>query len=188
VRNTNDLRIGKRKNASLVRRSHELLVRKREFHSHVQPVVRLIRNRDTTVIIRLNNSLSPDLSKNVPMVPYFLLSSSIAVVSTDFFPFLAWRMNYTIHENSENYCFLSVSSKAPKYKKLKPIGSIQSARNKGCRITVTERPSFRHCFLRIARQVVYLFTLRIFLIFNVYSWSFLWYQSPLRLFYKSITH
>lgn len=33
------------------------------------PAVRLIRNRDTTVIIRLNNSLSPGLSKNKPMMP-----------------------------------------------------------------------------------------------------------------------
>lgn len=39
------------------------------FRSYIQPVVRLIRNRDTAVIVQLNNSLSPSLSKNVPMIP-----------------------------------------------------------------------------------------------------------------------
>lgn len=157
------------------------------FHSHIQPTVRrLICNHDTAVIIRLNNSLSSDLSKNVPMMCRisFRLSSSPLFRSINSF-FLSSLSNelYYVHENSENYCFLSVSSKASKVQKAKADRIDPIARNKGCRITVTERPSSRLFSKNSSTGSLPL--LRIFFIFNVYP-SF--GMSPLRPFYKSISH
>lgn len=147
------------------------------FHSHTQPSMGLIRNRDTAVIIRLNNSLSPGLSKNVPMVPPSLFAihrrRRLPAHRASFLSPLKNKLSFVFQENSENYCFSPVPLKAVKYGKkgkqadrIDPIG-----RNKGCRVAIAERQSSRHCFLEIARQVVYLSAERVFLIFDVYPES-----------------
>jgi len=109
------------------------------FHSHVHSAVQLIRNRDTVVIIRLNNSLSAGLSKNVPMLapsflPFFLpLARSLSLsLSLSLSPSLSVEEQLALRRfprktHSENYSFPPVSLKAFKYEKENgPMGSIQS--------------------------------------------------------------
>lgn len=139
----------------------------RHFTHTSTPVVRLIRNRDTAVIIRLNNSLSPGLSKNKPMMPPSLCipppsppSSSLACLS-----FHRWKTNCrsVFRENWEKLLLFTCIFKGSGARKRKQTDRIDPiARNKDCHTAVTERPSSRHYFLRIAQTG---------LLLHGYSWS-----------------
>lgn len=138
-------------NAPLVGCFDELFVRKDVLLTHSRRLW-LIRNRDTAVIIRLNNSLSPGLSKNVPKVPssFFYFPPSVSS-SPIYFSYHRWKTNCRpmFRENSEKLLFISL--KASGYEKeSKPTESIQLRETKVARhAAVTERPSSRHYFLRI---------------------------------------
>lgn len=117
--------------------------------------MRLIRNRDTAVIIRLNNSLSPGLSKNKPMMPPSLCtpppspSSSLACLS---FHRCKTNCRSVFRENWEKLLLFTCIFKGSGARKRKQTDRIDPiARNKGCHTAVTERPSSRHYFLRIAQ-------------------------------------
>lgn len=118
--------------------------------SHTQPTPRAIRNRDTTVIIRLNNSLSPDLSKNVPVIPSSLFAPSrphpLHLVSIPFTLIFAVSLprpenKPLFHENPENYCSPPLSLRAlRREEKSKPTSGIDPiARNKECGVDYSRK-------------------------------------------------
>lgn len=146
------------------------------FYSHIHRRLRLIRNRDTAVIIRLNNSLSPGLSKNVPMVPpsFFTFLHLRRHRYPFTFPLVVEKTNRrpASRKNSEKLFLIPGIFKGLEVRRGKQPDRIDSiARNKSCHTAVTERPSSRYYFLRTARQTVCLIAPRIFLFFNMYSWS-----------------
>lgn len=84
------------------------------------------------------------------------LPSSITVVFIHLF-FLSSLKNELSDVSRKIIAFHFYLLKAPKCEKRKRADRIDPiARNKGCHTAVTERPSSRHYFLRIARQSILL--------------------------------